>query len=245
MTSYDPAAFQLVAAVQERHFWFRGRNRLLCWALGRYFPQARSMLEVGCGSGFVLQGLEACRPGLSLTGGDLHPEGLEIARRRSAARLEVMDAREIPYEGEFDVVGAFDVIEHIAEDDVALRAMHRALRPGGGLLLTVPQHPWLWSDFDELSHHQRRYTRAELLGKVRAAGFAVGRVTSFVTFVLPAFALARLRPRRGGEQGLEEQLSVPRFNGAFERLLSAELALIRRGVSLPVGSSLFLEAVRD
>ena len=241
---YDPAAFETLAALEERHFWFRSRNRLICSELQRDFPDARSMLEVGCGTGYVLQAISACRPDLELTGTDLHPEGLEFARRRVGARLEQMDARSIPYEGEFDLVGAFDVIEHIPEDGVALREMRKALRPGGGLLLTVPQHRWLWSDFDELSHHQRRYLRAELVGKVMAAGFTVRRATSFVTLLLPAIAAERLRPR--GERSLEEHLSVPtRMNRAFERVMSLELALIRRGVSLPGGSSLLLSATRD
>jgi SAM-dependent methyltransferase len=243
---FDPAAFELLAGLEERHFWFRARNRLICSELERDFPQARSMLEVGCGTGFVLRGIACCRPELELTGTDLHPDGLEFARTRVDARLEQMDARQIPYEEEFDVIGAFDVIEHIREDGEALRQMHRALRPGGGLLLTVPQHPWLWSDFDELSHHERRYRRAELEGKVRAAGFSVRRITSFVTLLLPAIALERLRPRRWRGRSLEEQLEVPGLlNRAFERVMSLELALIRRGVSLPAGGSLLLSATRD
>jgi SAM-dependent methyltransferase len=243
---FDPAAFKTLAGLEERHFWFRARNRLICSELQRDFPDAHSMLEVGCGTGFVLQGLAACMPDLELTGTDLYPDGLEFARRRVDADLRQMDAREIPHEQEFDVIGAFDVIEHIAEDELALREMRKALRPGGGLLLTVPQHPWLWSEFDELSHHQRRYTRAELVGKVREAGFVVHRVTSFVTLLLPAIALERLRPRRWRGRSLEEQLRVPALlNRVFEGVMSLELALIRRGVSLPAGGSLLVSAVRD
>jgi SAM-dependent methyltransferase len=241
---FDPAAFETLAGLEEGHFWFRARNRLICAELQRDFPDARSMLEVGCGTGFVLRGIAACRPDLELTGTDLYPDGLEFARKRVNARLEQMDARSIPHEEEFDLIGAFDVIEHIPEDGAALREMHQALRPGGGLLLTVPQHRWLWSEFDELSHHQRRYMRAELVGKVRAAGFSVRRVTSFVSLLLPAIALERLRPRR--ERSLEEHLTVPGWlNRAFEGVMSVELALLRRGVSLPAGGSLLLSAVRD
>jgi SAM-dependent methyltransferase len=241
---FDPAAFETLAGLEERHFWFWARNRLICSEIQRDFPDARSMLEVGCGTGFVLRGIAACRPDLSLTGTDLYADGLEFARRRVDARIEQMDARSIPFEGEFDLIGAFDVIEHILEDGTALREMHKALRPGGGLMLTVPQHRWLWSEFDELSHHQRRYLRAELVGKVRAAGFSVRRVTSFVSLLLPAIALERLRP--GGERSLEEHLTVPAWmNRAFESVMSLELALIRRGVSLPAGGSLLLSAVRD
>jgi SAM-dependent methyltransferase len=243
---FDPAAFETLVGLEERHFWFRARNRLICSELRRDFPDARSLLEVGCGTGFVLRGIASCRPDLELTGTDLYPDGLEFARRRVDARLEQMDARTIPHEEEFDLIGAFDVIEHISEDELALREMRKALRPGGGLLLTVPQHPWLWSEFDELSRHQRRYRRAELVEKVRDAGFSVRRVTSFVTLLLPALALERLRPRRWRGRSLEEQLSVSVWmNRTFEGVMSLELAMIRRGVSLPAGGSLLLSAVRD
>ena len=77
-----------------------------------------------------------------------------------------MDARRIPFEREFDVVGAFDVLEHIVEDEDVLGQMFKATRPGGGLLVTVPQHPFLWSASDEHAMHQRRYSRAELRRKV-------------------------------------------------------------------------------
>ena len=73
-----------------------------------------------------------------------------------------LDARELPYEAAFDAVGAFDVIEHITEDERVLASMHRALKPGGVLIVTVPQHKWLWSWTDEQARHKRRYGRREL-----------------------------------------------------------------------------------
>ncbi len=73
------------------------------------------------------------------------------------------DACAIPYKAEFDVIGAFDVIEHIEEDTAALTQMYQALKPGGGLLITVPQHRFLWSAVDEMSYHKRRYHRNELI----------------------------------------------------------------------------------
>ena len=86
-------------------------------------------------------------------------------RRVPDAALMRMAARRIPFDGEFDVVGAFDVIEHIEDDRAVLREMHRAAVPGGGILLTVPQHPFLWSEFDRQARHVRRYTAPELREK--------------------------------------------------------------------------------
>ena len=100
-------------------------------------------------------------------------EGLRLrlaAIRPSGIELVQADARQRPYDLEFDVVGAFDVLEHIAEDLDALRQLVRAVKPGGGVLLTVPQHPALWSPIDEYSHHQRRYTRQGLIELLRLGG---------------------------------------------------------------------------
>src|SRR5262245_59889697 len=155
---FDPAHFSELAELESRNFWFRARNRLIAWALARHCPGAKRFLEVGCGTGYVLSGLAAALPGLDVTGSEVAAEGLGFAARRvPRAKLIQMYARRIPFRDEFDVVGAFDVIEHIEEDRSVLRAMRETLVPGGSLLLTVPQHPFLWSQYDERAHHVRRY----------------------------------------------------------------------------------------
>src|SRR4029077_3111817 len=107
-------------------------------------------------------------------------EGLQTARTRLArVPLYQADARRLPFDREFDAVGAFDVLEHIRQDDAALAQLYQAVRPGGGLLVTVPQHPRLWSTADEYARHERRYTRSGLMQKVADAGFVPVHITSF------------------------------------------------------------------
>ena len=242
---FDPAFFDRLPEVEPRSFWFRARNRLIVSVLRRHFSAAHSLLEVGCGTGFVLAGLREAFPAWRLVGSELFPEALEYARERldGAVELVELDAREMPYEGEFDVVGAFDVIEHIADDEGVLSGMRRAVTGGGGLLLMVPQHPRLWSEADDLAHHVRRYTRRELVGKVRAAGFEVGSATSFVSSLLPAMVLSRLA-RRISPRPYDPvaELRPGALNAVFERILDGERRLIERGVSLPAGGSLLVVA---
>jgi SAM-dependent methyltransferase len=240
---FDPAGFAELAAIEPGSFWFETRNELIVWALGRYFPGASAMLEVGCGTGFVLGGVARARPHMRLIGSELFAEGLAYAKERApGAELIQMDARRIPYDAELDVVGAFDVLEHIDEDEEVLGQMRRALRPGGGILITVPQHRWLWSPADEAAHHVRRYTRAELVGKVKRAGFEVERVTSFVSSLLPLMAASRF-VKRHRETEVSSEFKVGRAtNAALTAALRAELALIRRGVSFPAGGSLLVAA---
>lgn len=246
--SFDADLFAPLARYEAGNFWFENRNRLLIWALERYFPAARSFLEIGCGTGFVLAGIRQRLPRLSLSGSDIFSQGLSFAQARIPdASLYQMDARRIPFEEEFDVIGAFDVLEHITEDETVLVEMYRATRPGGGVMLTVPQHPFLWSALDEHAMHKRRYTRRDLVEKVRRAGFRIVRLTSFVSLLLPAMVLSRLAKQRSDEpfDPFAEFKISPRANAALSRLLGFERFLITSGLTLPAGGSLLVVAMRD
>jgi len=242
---YDAHAFERLAAVEERSFWFRSRNRLIVSMLRRFFPDVHSLLEVGCGTGFVLAAIADAFPHLRLTGTELFAEGLEIARRRLPPHVELVqaDARGLPHREPVDVVGAFDVLEHIEQDEAVLERIRDAVTPGGGLLLTVPQHPRLWSAADAFAHHARRYTRRELERKVRRAGFDVVHSTSFVTALLPAMVAARAAQRLSSRPvDPLADLEPGRLNDLFERVLEGERRLIERRLSLPVGGSLLVVA---
>lgn len=244
---FKPEAFAGLAAVEAGNFWFRARNALLLWALRRYFPRAESLLEIGCGTGFVLSSLRGALPMLRYAGSDIYTEGLGFAQQRlPGVCLFQMDARHIPFVDEFDVVGAFDVLEHIEDDAGVLREIHGAVRAGGGVLLTVPQHPFLWSAFDEYSHHKRRYTCGDLLAKVRAAGFDVLRAGSFNALPLPLMLVTRLRRRRltPGYDAVDELRTGALTNTVLGSALALERALIRAGVRFPCGGSLFVVAAK-
>ena len=242
---YDSSLFETLAALEPTSFWFRGRNKVILWAIDRWFPHSRSFLEVGCGTGYVLAAILATRPDLEAVGAELFPEGLRVARRRlKGVPLAQMDARSLPVEGAFDLVGAFDVLEHIDRDEEALRAMYGALLPGGGLLVTVPQHRWLWSEADTFAGHARRYSREELNGKLLDAGFELLGATSFVTLLLPLVAASRLITRRRS-YSLQREFGLPRpLDRLFERSLDLERAGLSRGLSLPFGGSLLVVARR-
>lgn len=228
--------------LESRHFWFQGRNRLILWAMKRHFPHMSDFLEIGCGTGFVLSAVEQAFPEAQISGSELFAAGLAHAARRSPrAELFQMDARRVPFRGHFDVVGAFDVIEHIQDDEAVLSEAWKALRPGGGLILTVPQHPWLWSPVDVFAGHARRYRRKELEAKLEAAGFQLLTATSFVTALLPVMLLSRLGKR--GAESSEPELHA----GMLQNLLGAaasrvELGSIRAGFRWPVGGSLLVVA---
>ena len=136
---------------------------------------------------------------------------------------------------------ASDVLEHIAEDETVLRQAAEALRPSGGLLITVPRHQFLWSATDVAGHHVRRYSAGELREKVERAGFRVLRLSSFVSLLMPTLFLSLLRARKPESAHVELNLN-PFLNGFLGRVMRIEESLIRRGLDLPAGGSLLLAA---
>lgn len=240
---FPEEGFESLARVESTSFWFRARNAIILWALRKYFPGFQSLLEVGCGTGFVLKGVVQAFPRVRVAGSEIYTAGLAFAAKRLPdVELIQMDARNLPYEAEFDVVAAFDVIEHILEDELVLRNFHRAIRPGGGCLITVPQHQWLWSTVDEVACHKRRYSKKELHAKVEAAGFWVVRSTSFVTFLLPLMFAAR---RKSDANGGTELALNPLLNWLLGTVMLIEYFLIRCGVPLPVGGSRLVVCQRN
>lgn len=205
----------------------------------------RQFLETGCGTGFVLAGANASFPKVTLSGSEVSAKGLVYATNRvPRASFFQMDARSIPFVDEFVAIGAFDVLEHIEEDSLVLRQMYQAARPGDGVVLTVPQHDFLWSRIDELSCHVRHYAAEDLSCKVQAAGFHLERMTSFVSLLLCSMIGARaMQTLKRKECDLLAELRIGRLtNAVLERVVNVESMAIRAGLNFRVGDSLLLVA---
>ncbi len=235
------------AQIQDTHWWFRGRRRIVETVLGRDLGPAgsfreRSILDVGCGTGSMLPLLG--RFGAA-QGVDTEPRAIELCHERGLQAARLYDGSRLPFEdGTFDAACAFDVIEHIPDDVSALRDMARVVRPGGLLVLTVPAFPFLWGPQDEISHHERRYTRATLRSAVAAAGTDLHRMSFFNTLLFPAIAAVRvLRPSRP-EAELKSDFTLttpPAVNNALAGLFGAEAWFVAR-TGLPFGVSLLAVA---
>jgi SAM-dependent methyltransferase len=240
ISGFDPKAFDALVDQEADHFWFAARNQLLVGLTNRFFPNARRFLEIGCGTGFVLRAIAGSRRWERLVGSELHPAGLTYARKRLPSEVEFaqMDARDIPATGVFDLTGAFDVIEHIADDEAVLRGLRAATETGGGTIVSVPQHPWLWSRADEIAHHQRRYRRGELEMKLRRNGFEVLFSSSFTALLLPLMAASRLKPRgKEADEDVYEFGLNPAVNRILLGILRVEVRMTLAGVRWPGGGS--------
>jgi SAM-dependent methyltransferase len=255
--SYDPQFFEKLAAVEDEHFWFCGRNLVIA-ALTRQvtdgLPSGYRVLEIGCGTGNVLRALEQTCAGGTVLGMDLFGEGLKFARERTHCGLVQGDLRKPPFGILFEVIGAFDVIEHLPDEQVILRGIHAMLRPRGVLLVTVPARKGLWSYFDEDAHHCRRYERNDLARVLNECGFEVEFLTEFMASIYPLVWLNRklgaLRRRVTNSEETDMSLTlrelrvIPIVNGALKFVLGQEAKRIEARRTLPFGTSLVAVARR-
>jgi SAM-dependent methyltransferase len=256
--TYTAEQFAPLFAAEDRHFWFRSRNRCIEAALRSVsdFTSIREVLEVGCGTGVVLAQLQRLFPNGRIIGMDLFDEGLKFARQRFKGTLIQADIFQHTFGNSFDLIGAFDVIEHLDEDEKILRRFHEQLRSGGHLVITVPAHQSLWSYFDEVAHHRRRYAARDLRRKLADAGFCGIYVTQFMSALFPLMWIKR---RLVGEKAtklceadahrlqaaVESDLKInPMINWFTDLLLRPEAFFVSRHWRIPLGTSLLALAVR-
>lgn len=247
----DPRELQAMLDHDERHWWYRGRRRVVRAELDRLelsaAPGANAssprVLDAGCGSGCTLDEL---RDYGTVSGLELSEDGVAAARARGHADVRQGRVEELPWpEATFDLVTCLDVVEHTPDDRATLRELLRVTRPGGHLLVTVPAYQALWSRHDVVNLHYRRYGRRALHAAVAEAGWAIERTTSFNALLLAPAALVRLaqrlRPAGSPETHRSElTLSPPWLNATLELTLRAEAAWLRRGGTLPFGLSLLV-----
>lgn len=231
--------------VQPDYWWYRARAELLRVALERYVGTPRRILDVGSADGPSVGWLRGRAQHVSL---DLDPRGLRPPGGVCGSVLSLPFA-----DGSFDVVSAFDVIEHCDPEEQAVAELDRVLAPGGLLLASVPAYQWAWSDHDVDNGHHRRYTRRRAVAALERAGLRVERSTYAFAGVFPFFAGERLLRRakqglrRSAASGPVDVVAVPQLSPRTERMMLAlsrldERLLARR--DLPFGSSVFLAAVK-
>jgi len=243
--SFDPSIFARLFELEDKHFWFRARNRIIATVMKRHkvaTGQDARILEIGCGNGNVLGYLSQVL-GKEIWGADLFFDALEYCQERVKVPLIQLDAYSLPFEGSLDTVCMFDVLEHLSADTEILSRIHHALKPGGQILLTVPAYPKLWSYFDEFSHHQRRYDRAQLCRKLEAAGFEIDMFSYYMMALLPLIAVGRkiqsFRGRAPTDMAETDISVIPIVNELLYWVCVVETWLLSH-TRLPFGTSIIL-----
>jgi SAM-dependent methyltransferase len=250
---YPAVVYEKLVSIENNSFWFTGRNEIIQFFFEKSLGERSArVIEIGCGTGFVLEGLSKRFPRYQLMGADIHIEGLRFARNRlPLVEFCQVDATDMPFRNEFDAVGMFDSLEHIPDDEEAIQQVYQALKKGGYFLLTVPQHPSLWSPEDEANGHKRRYTRSCLHEKLSAQGFKTIHLTSFVSSLFPILWLSRFLQnyrKKDRSRSLTEEIKrlspAPTVNTACKLLMNLDFMLIKAGLQIPFGGSLLALAQR-
>jgi len=230
--------FSKMRALDETHWWFQGRRRLLRNLVGKLKLRDALILDAGCGTGFAREELGKAGTVIGL---DALPEA--FAPESDGAGCMALIER-APFRGAtFDLIVALDLLEHLEDDEQALREIYRICKPGGYLFVTVPAYQWAWSRHDEALGHRRRYSAADLAEKVRRAGFTLRRLSYTVTTIfLPAMAYRLVRRRSGHGSDL---FPVPEpANSLLGALIKLESRLVWN-VNFPFGLTVLLLAYRE
>ena len=245
----DACLHEESAAIESTHWWYQGRRRIIQDVLKRSLGgRPHRILDVGCGTGELVEMLTEFG---EVTGMDSSPLAVEWCRKRLGGRAELVVGdvpAGLPARAGFDVVTAFDVLEHLDDDGAALAAIFGLLPPGGIFACTVPAYMALWSPHDDINHHRRRYTRRQLIRRLRAAGFEVQRSSYFNTWLLPVVAGVRLvrRSRRAGAVAPPQDSAVgesdftmpPPWVNSIVRTVFASERFVLRAMPLPAGVSI-------
>lgn len=226
----DEKAYAVIFEKEDRHWWFQGRRKVLSALLDGLPRDGKwRILDVGCGTGGNFPFLSAYG---EVEGCDYSEEAVRYCRLRGLEQVREASIYELPYEDDsFDLVTCLDVIEHLRLDLPAFRELYRVLRPGGYLLVTLPSRPGLYSDFDCLAGHLRRYTFGEVRRLLHLGGFQPLRLTSYTVLVHPLVRFYMWRGNLVGGRGEYTQGMETLFPGThrvLEALLELEARLIAR-----------------
>ena len=223
--------------IETMHWWFTARQEILAEIIRDRIrlPQNAKVLDVGCGTGAILAILDRQ---FDAYGTDMSPLAIDFCRQRGLNKAYCCTLDTFPYPDlRFDLITMLDVIEHIDDDIGVLRQAFELLNPNGRILVTVPAYEFLWSQYDELNHHKRRYVRSRLIEVIRASGFSIEMASYYNTILFPTAFVRRIferfiRPKNDSTL----DLPPPSINRILRRVFSFERHLLRF-MRLPFGLS--------
>lgn len=238
----ERVVYQQMAELDERHWWYRARREVLADLIRREAlpPPGARILEIGCGTG---HNLEMLRRFGEVEGIEIDDEARSIAERRLGRPIMSAPLPELTgvADGNYDLVAALDVIEHIDDDSAALRGIAAKLKPGGKFVMTVPAHAWMWSAHDVVNHHKRRYSKSGLKRLIEGSPLRLEKLGYFNSFLFPLAIAERFASKMRGKDSADVKLPPAPLNAALETVFSAERHLVAR-LPLPPGLSLFAVA---
>ena len=238
----QPEEYGVMFRVEETHWWYQALHRLTFQTLESELPDwhEKKILDAGCGTGSILKQLG--NPAKNV-GVDLAPEAVSFCRQRGLTNVQQADICALPFaNASFDAVICSSVLYHqwVKDPAVAVRELHRVLRPGGLLLLNVPALRFLHSAHDEAVMTAHRFKKSEIRQLLRDNGFAIRRLTYWTTLLFPLAVIARTLG--GSSTGRDFNSAADSVSHRlFQQIMALELRLLKR-TSLPIGVALLAAA---
>lgn len=250
--------YAIMDGVEDTHWWFVGRRAILESFLRTIVADLSEslglggadeipsvplrILDVGCGTGANIKMLSQFG---EAEGVDVSDDALEFCRKKGL-KVEKGTAEELPYADEsFDLTTALDVIEHLDDDVAGLKEMYRVTRKGGRSLIFVPAFMWLWGVQDDISHHRIRYTKRQIVDRLKAAGYEIERATyANFTFFAPILGGRTIMKLTGVKPESENNINISALNGLFGKIFSAE-SLWLKNLNFPFGVSIVVVAKKS
>jgi SAM-dependent methyltransferase len=237
--------YAIMNRVEDSHWWFVGRRLILESFLKdiiqnlKFKIQNPKILDVGCGTGANLEMLAQFG---EAEGVDVSDEALEFCKAKGLKTHKGL-AESLPFaDASFDLVTALDVVEHLDNDLDGLKEMRRVLRDDGRALMFVPAFMFLWGVQDDISHHRIRYTKAQIVERVKQAGFEIERATyANITFFPPILAGRTLMKLTGIKPESENNITISALNGFLGKLFGAERFWLKN-FNFPFGVSIVIVA---
>lgn len=240
--------YAIMDEVEGSHWWFVGRRAILESFLKQIIQDLKSgiqnpkILDVGCGTGANIQMLAQYG---EAEGVDVSDDALEFCRQKGLNAQKGL-AETLPYADEtFDITTALDVVEHLEDDIAGLKEMFRVTKRGGYSLIFVPAFMWLWGVQDDISNHQIRYTKDQIVERLKAAGYSIERATyANWTFFGPILAGRTIMRLTGIKPESENNITVSALNGVFGKLFGAERFWLQN-FNFPFGVSIVVVAKKN
>lgn len=247
--SFDSNLFSTLEGASDKHFWYLGRRLVIYNMIKSFYNKDMKMLEMGCGVGGVAKYLY--HKEIDIEASDIYLNVLKMLKEKLDIKCYQLDATNIPFEEQYDIIGIFDVLEHIDNDDNVLENINYALKKNGRIVITVPALKFLWSYCDNVAKHKRRYMKKMLKEKLEEVGFHVEKISYMFCFLSPIFILGRLagnfftKYSKQKVSLVENELKIiPVLNTIFNYVMKIESYIIKH-VNLPFGTSLIVVARKD
>lgn len=242
----NPKEYQKMKELKNTYWWHVGRRFIILTIMLKHFKnfinhRKRIILDAGCGTGGNLTILKKFG---KVIGVDESRNALQRVEKEEFSKLVLGEVTKLPFpDNFFDCVTLFDVLEHIENDELALRECLRVLKAGAAFMLTVPAYQWLWSGHDEALNHKRRYTKYGIIEKMKKVGFDIRFASYMTTLLFPLMALYRLLKRKLKNQKEASYVRFPLFiNNLFIILLRLEAIALWLRITFPFGMSIIVYA---